>query len=981
MPDVAMTDEEFFTAAPTANQSSPPPALISDPNAPAGGVTNRNAPPPLFERERELRQLGQREGVPFHQGLPIISDIGLKAQQTPQEQVRYLARQYGAENVRMNELGEPVVSIKGEDYVVDPHKLNLNSLTGLAAYAPETLLSAAAIAAGGSKAGIVNQALRGALGAALGRAGKEVVGQELQGEPVDLNEIANRSAAQVLPDTMGGIAIGGLVKAGQAFKGLIEGKGLPNPLANMKFLKPLFSPANPELTGEGVAAAQRLAAKTGIPAKLSPAESTGIPLLAQLETRQENVAAGAGIGIKAQAERDQVSRDWQNWAIDPKTLGTDEEVAKRGLGVLRSTVEPFEKDVALAKFAAEAQQRGDTRLLQSMRAQGEANQQAKIITDMNVGQLPASGAPMTEAGDLVRNRVVAMRDAEKQGLNDRYEAFFDNPETMDPTIKGTSLKNSIDQTLKELPGVTKLVQEDAGVTGFPPQRIVSERLQKVPVETPIRPRLEELSGKLANGKVSINDLKQIRTDVGDAIKAGEAVPGVKAGRLKQLYSQLSDAIDEGLDQIGNPALKQEWEGLTQDYEKFATKFSEKTLAPLFKEADQPGIGNTSFAQGVMASPDKYVALRTFLGGNSSELAAFQKTARLRVFQESLADGSSTALDGGKLIRELSQMQSSNPQLFQDAFGNNGAQFIKAAKVLSTFQHNLPAEETEALLNPANRATPNALSNLQQAERRLKDEFTNGALNDWLNGKRGDVDLDKLVRFLPNYKLSEVRDIMQRLATDPEVTEQWQRKTMLSLFQEARRNPSPADVLQILKSGGTGGDVLSGSALATALGRGDQFEKYKAILSPEQFEFVTDMAKRELLREEKRRVGGGTGIFAKGDVATGVLDALTPGRTGSKRLMADLSTFARDKIAAVILASPKLSSYLSAAHQLDDIPHLMGAVIASEPFVRGMLQEFRNPGDAYKAMATLKATYGAGQPTPTNNAPAMSDAEFFQGIQR
>ncbi len=943
------------------------------------GTVNRNAPPELDARAIELGRLGQREGIPFNQGLPMASDIGLKMRKTPEQQMEYLAKSYGPENVRLNELGEPVVNYKGQDYVVNPHKYTLDSLTGLAAYAPETLMSALALRFGGKDAGLFKQALVGALGAAAGATGKDVA----TGEPV--GQAIGEEAANVPVNTAGGVLLGAGMKATQTAVDMISAvarggiknfaEGIPNPLAKTK----LFSPANPELTQEGVAAAQSLAKLTGIPAKLSPAEATGIPLLAQLEVRQENVASGAGPSIAARKARDDVSRAWQEWMIKPSTLGTDEEVARRGIGVLRASVDPLEQDVALAKYALEAQQRGDTRIIDSLRARGEAAQQAKVINDFQVGSVPIKGAPLTETGDLLRNRVIELRDAEQGALSQRYNAFFDKPETTAPTISGTGLKSEIDQTLKELPGVTKGVEELAYDTYGNPITKTTE--QKVPVSTPIRSRLEELSGKLADGKISINDLKQIRTDVGDAIKQGEAIPGVKEGRLKQLYGQITGAISEGLDAIGDPALKSEWQGLTGDYEKFASKFSQRTLAPLFKEADQPGVGNTDFSKSIIASPDKYNALRTFLGTGASELGALQKTTRHWILENSLADGSSQALSGPALISNLEKLQKGNRQLFEDAFGKNGEQFIKAGKVLATFQKNLPAEEAEALLNPANKATPNALSNLQQAERRLKDEYTNGVLKDFIQGDKGTLEPDKFIRFLPNYKLSDVKEVAKRLAGDPETLEQVQRKTILSLFQEARRNPSPADVLALLKSGMKGGDVLSGTSLVKALGTGDQFEKYKALLSPEQMDFVQSMSKRELLREEKVRVGGGTGMFSKGDVATGVLDALTPGRMNNKSILRDLSTFTRDKVASWILASPKLNALLLTPHTLQDMPRLMSAIVSSEPFVRAAITEMKNPGDAYKVLATLKSAFGtASTPDRSPGQHAMTDEEFNNAIK-
>jgi hypothetical protein len=499
---------------------------------------------------------------------------------------------------------------------------------------------------------------------------------------------------------------------------------------------------------------------------------------------------------------------------------------------------------------------------------------------------------------------------------------------------------------------------------------------KVPVSTPIRPRLEELSGKLDEGRVSINDLKQIRTDVGNAITQGEAVPGVKEGRLKQLYAQLSKSIETGLDEIGDADLKQAWQEANENYARHAETFGNRQLAPLFKEADQPGLGNAAFVEQTIRQPDRYLALKSLLGDASGELQAFQKTARMRILEQSMADGSSTALDGQKLIRSLEGLRADNPDLFKDAFGSNGAQFIKAGRVLQTFQHNLPAEETEALLNPASRATPNALSNLQGAERRLKDEYANGALKDFVKGERGDLEPDKFIRFLPSYKLSDVQDVMRRLAANPDVEDEVRRKAMVGILQEARRSPSPADVLYNLKTGGQGGEIISGSGISKALGSGDQLAKYKEILGPGLFGALNNIAKRELLREEVLRVGGGAGMLAKGDVASSVLNMLTPGE-GRQSVLRELPTIIRDKVAARILASPKLSSLLLTPHTLEQSPKLMAAIISSEPFIRATLEETKNPGQAYRQLSVLKSAFGTAAGGAEPGQHSMSDEEFLK----
>ena len=129
--------------------------------------------------ERRLQELGKRPGVPFHEeGMDVWTDLLTKARDNKQDQLRYLSSRFGPENVRLNELKEPVVQIvnpdtgKPEDYPLDPHALTLKSLTGLARFAPDIALSALGVHLAGKDAGFLKQALYGALGNEAGAAGR-----------------------------------------------------------------------------------------------------------------------------------------------------------------------------------------------------------------------------------------------------------------------------------------------------------------------------------------------------------------------------------------------------------------------------------------------------------------------------------------------------------------------------------------------------------------------------------------------------------------------------------------------------------------------------------------------------------------------------------------------------------------------------------------------------------------------------------------
>src|SRR5262249_6406528 len=138
------------TAAPLLPASA---AALTNGNAGANAVPQAATMPTREERDHAkfLSSLGQEQGIPFHEeGLPIGLDLGVKLRTTPEDQMNYLMTIAGKKGygVRVNQRGEPVVRIDGEDYPVDPHQWTLRTLDTFAASIPEVLATGLAIRAG-----------------------------------------------------------------------------------------------------------------------------------------------------------------------------------------------------------------------------------------------------------------------------------------------------------------------------------------------------------------------------------------------------------------------------------------------------------------------------------------------------------------------------------------------------------------------------------------------------------------------------------------------------------------------------------------------------------------------------------------------------------------------------------------------------------------------------------------------------------------
>lgn len=974
MADGDLTLEEAARLVPPPAAATPPEPLLPNATAAANllGATQSvvNAPPVLGDTRRRQQALGEEPGVPFHEeGLSTWTDLMAKSQANAEERVKYLARRFGANNVRINDFGDPVVRItnpdtgKPEDYPLNPRQLTLNSVTSLARFAPDIAGGLLGMMAAGPKAGVFKKALLAAIGSESGGAGREIVAGAATRPLAQVGETPVQASIvqhleNVPADVLAELGLVGLVKGGQFAAGLARGN-IPNPIAGTA----LTTPARPEFTKAGVEASRQLQSMTGIDPNLRPSESTGIPLMAMLEQYMERKPAGAAPQIAAGEAREQASKAIQNWMVDPTTLASDEEIGRRGLAALQRTVEPFEKDVALAKFGVEAEAKGAERLAGPARAAaqaGEASRQtADILTKMRVSSIPDQGVDLSAAGDMLRGKAVAMRDEFKAKADELYNAFFDHPLAKEPVVGGEHLKEAIDALRADLPKVRKTVTEPTGVVDATGAPITREAERDIPITTPIRPRLDELSDKLTDGKVSINDLKQIRTDIDNAIKTGEAIPGVKEGRLKATYGAVTDAINAGLAEIKDPELSRLWKDATSFYRANVDKFEEKNVARLFREADQSAsVGNAGFAKRAMTDPDVYGALKQFYGTTSPEMVAFRATVKNKTLSDALGAGG--LVDGANLTRLLKTMKDNQPALFKDVFAGRGNDFLRAAEQLGSWQQKVPIEEIDKLLTSKTPGAPSVkLIALEAAQRRLNQEYQNEIVNKFLRGNLPAAELqpDKFVSSLPQAKLSDVREVMTRLEREaPDVAEQVRRKSVQNLLSEARRTATPTDAMAKLR--GEPGDLVSGVGLHNALGSGDQLAKYQSLLG-DLYEPLRLYAQQELLGEERRRVAAGVGMLAPGSAMNMLVKALTPweGHDKGKGLVLELGGLARDKVLSIALANDSVRRWLTSPYALKEAPRAVKMAILSEPFLKGLKQEFGDTGAFAHTLAVLKSSFG------------------------
>jgi hypothetical protein len=160
-----------------------------------------------------------------------------------------------------------------------------------------------------------------------------------------------------------------------------------------------------------------------------------------------------------------------------------------------------------------------------------------------------------------------------------YEQFFDattNPRAVAPSRDMGPLADRFEQIKKESP--TFLKPTPAG-------------LQETQFKSVGRTRAASLMDEVIsnrNGMMSLEKLKQLRTDVDELIDVGQATPDSGTRYLKMIRTAITKEMDATVDSWGDKAAKTQWKKINQEYAANTERFQQAGIAELFAEKSQGG---------------------------------------------------------------------------------------------------------------------------------------------------------------------------------------------------------------------------------------------------------------------------------------------------------------------------------------------------------------------------------------------------------
>jgi hypothetical protein len=934
---------------------------------------------PLTERAAAVTQ-GMRSSLPrlsfearnTAPDAPLDTDVGVptftyfqtKLNRLRADQLAYLKGVYGEANVREADTGEPIIRVvdsatgKPKDITLAPERLTLRDAADLGAHGMEILGGILATKRGDVR-GLVEQtknAARMAIGTEAGGALQDAIVRGYQGQDIRPMEIVTSRATAMPLDFGGGLFVTGV--------GKVLGK----------VVSPFADPAPAQFNLAEAKA--RLRAKYGIELPNTPGELTGSSLLLRSEQFARQKPGSTGTFAKISETADKALQAIQDILLGRAPPKSAEEAGGSALEAIRAKLEPLQTEVDTLKKGVRTAATGELR--------------GAAVSATGVANAPDKGL----IGQALREVADAMRSAWKKTSG--YEEFFANPATQAETISVKGLSDRAAELLKAMPGETQVTRTPIGVLdarGNPILRDETGReVWKEFIPERVVGRLQRLAGS-PDAKVSLDQLKQMRTEVDDDILLGEAVPGVRNLHLKRVRSMLTDAMNEAVDTLGDPALSAEWKRINKSYAENAPRFEQKGIAELFRDPQNPNfVGNQQVVQRAIADPDTYAEYVKFFGQSSPVMRGLQ-----RAVAEDVLGSSSNPLnglvDGRTFVNNLKQLWEKSPKLAADAFGPDSARLYqiataetaatvgerdRAGMLIRSINGKVDLGDLEALLASGN-PTAQKLANLVSAQNRLALEYRNSIKKAVAEGGPLGESV-KPSEFVNNFSRQgeprDIKEIMSLLADRPDVTEDIRRQTILDILNRAR---STGEGLrhEFGKSG-----PLSAKGLEQAMGLGEreatQVQRYRAILGDDTWQDLTDVGHYLQPREAGKSTFGTAGRLSAGAQIAQL-------ERGS--IFQFLDTAARNFIIAGVYASPLTRRWIAnVAMTPADQAAMVSYLVSSTPFLEALYHHF---GDARarEMAAQIKsgidraiprpAAQGTAPASPLAGAPAPMSPDFFK----
>lgn len=785
---------------------------------------------------RERAELGDLDGIQSG-GAPLGQRVYSSFLNTDQARDQYLTNKYGPENegwyVLADRFGNPtnrrvVRSEDGSERLFNPPGVDMGDVAGIAGGIPDLI---GAIM--GGTASIPAYALGPGVGipvsAALSAGGAQLVGETVgrafpenrETEPSIISDVLPRAAGEAGMDALLGAIFGGAGRLGSAVLN--------------KARAPFAKSASDPVASEFRDAAERLS-RQGYDIAPLPSEEGAGGFIPRIEGFLEKLP-GSSEKMRQYRERgDQAIANFQRdiaGDVDPNQIGRE--------AVNEMTTQ--RKNLVIDR------------------------EQALTSTDDMIGQnqtdLSARQGPQMSAEGAGRQTRAGLERA-RQEFRDEAKRLYDiaraAPGGSDAIVDVRPVREQVQRIRDALPPTAE---------GAPSERFTPQGLSRFLMG------VDDIAPT-----ISIDQARQMRNLVQDAINDKNLMPGVPERYLSQLQNAISRSIDDSVTHAGTPELRQALSDANRFYAQNVDRFSRKGIAETFREPIQRGfVEDNRLVDRLLSgrgNPGVIRETRDLMGANSPEWAATRRSA----VEHILDTGRDQTRYGRKVVNAdglVDRLNRLDDETITELFGISDAQQLRNLAVdVSNRAKYLDASTL------SQEGTPNILNQLRAAaaaDDQIAREYRNSAIGPFLRGEDG---------VAAKLKPEELVPWLYRRAS-PDEAQQVMAKLSAPMKMQIEKGVV-ADIVENAISRG-GGDMssvrrlITGEAnpadsqgIAELLGAGrdsasrQQADRINALVSTENRQALRDLALITARRQERDATTSAVGGLAAGAAVTNILSS-------------------------------------------------------------------------------------------------------------
>lgn len=901
----------------------------------------------------------QRSGIPLDTstGAPLGTRLRLSFAPDDPTRVAMLQQSYKGATIEPIEDNQFIVrnvvdpeSQKTIDLLVDEQSISAKDFADLASIIPEAVGSYLAIRGGRGRTEaafrpgvqrILAEAGLGAVGSQTAGALADATARLTTGQKVQPLEILERRERGALGEGIVGGALGIIPSMGASIARRI---GRPRTIVQES----------------GIEAVDRLAEKTGIRIRMSFGEETGSPNALRAEAIVEKSPTG-GAFLKAQQRAGaEDMRAVQRFLIGESPLPVD-TASERAVSVLRDV-------------ADQAKQSVDTQ------TQAIGSRAANDLADAITGATGFQRSVLkSEAGPAIRDALFTRKAAFDAKADELYAAIGSDPLIPVKPLQDELTKIKGQMTKARVIGESEII---SGVDEFGPITAATDTEGREVLREFVPENLNRFLTGIAklDPETPLSELRALRTQINDAKRQSEILPGVSTRFLSQFSAAIGKAIEESASNIPDPGVVARLQKANTFYREIE-RFSPKGVVELLADPDQVRLGPFAVANQVIRDPDQYFRIKKMLtepltdpDGNVVNPPDFgtwnlvKRAAITEIEDKGRLAGTGSLASGKKMLDELGKLE---PEIVKDLFGQNAAQAVDSMRTMGVLEGKVDIEDFKKLLGSGH-ATSLQFDQLVRAQEKLDKLYKENVIKKFV---AGDIDttaiepgefVDRFIDVARNE--DEVAKVMSRLSGDPDLLETIKSRTIQNVFQRAARAPSAEDIAR-----GLGDDptvTVDPSRLFKSL-TGDE-AKLRTVLGNDTFSLLKDyagVAAQKSVKEEAAQTVGG---LIGGSLMSHLLN-LEFGK---------IPAHLKYAFAGTVLSRPQLISILRRGREADPTT-IARAIIVSAPFIEGIMSDFgKGPGAA--ALRMFGEAVGLGdrtaQPTQQTPAPVSDRDAFIQSLE-